>query len=130
MQLLNVAFGGTLHGHMTGQSAEHPEIPDDVSVAFAHRHRVDVAVGSRLRAAVGADVLETNSLHHQAVDRLGAGLTVTAVTKDGVVEAVEPATGTWCVGVQWHPELMPDDAFQRALVADFVDTCCARREQR
>jgi putative glutamine amidotransferase len=130
MQLLNVAFGGTLHGHMTGQSAEHPEIPDDVSVAFAHRHRVDVAAGSRLAAAVGTGVLETNSLHHQAVDRLGAGLVVTGVATDGVVEAVEPATGTWCVGVQWHPELMPDDPAQRALVAGFVDTCRARREQR
>jgi putative glutamine amidotransferase len=129
MQLLNVAFGGTLHGHMTGQSAEHPGIPDDVSVAFTHRHRVDVAAGSRLRAAVGTGVLETNSLHHQAVDRLGAGLVVTGVATDGVVEAVEPATGPWCVGVQWHPELMPDDLAQRALVASFVDTCRARREQ-
>src|SRR5262245_60692175 len=120
MQLLNIAHGGTLHGHMTGHSPEHPAIPDDASAAFAHRHRVDVATGSLLGAAVGTDVLETNSLHHQAVDRLGHGLVVTAVATDGVVEAVEPATTSWCVGVQWHPELMPDDPRQRDLVSTFV----------
>lgn len=128
MQLLNIALGGTLHGHMTGQSAEHPDIPADVSAAFDFRHTVELSPHSRIRAAVGTHTLETNSLHHQAIDRLGEGLKVTGVAADGVVEAVETSGSGWCVGVQWHPELMPDDAHQKALVSAFVDTCRARRE--
>ena len=88
-----------------------------------------LAPHSRIRAAIGAKVIETNSLHHQSVDRLGDGLVVTGVAADGVVEALEPATATWCVGVQWHPELMADDAAQVALVEEFVDACRTRREQ-
>ena len=114
MQLLNVAFGGTLHGHMTGRSPEHPPVPDELTAALGFRHRVALATESRLRAAIGLDTIETNSLHHQSVARLGQGLSVTAVAADGVVEAVEPTTSPWCVGVQWHPELMADDPHQRA----------------
>jgi putative glutamine amidotransferase len=127
MQLLNVAFGGTLHGHMTGESPEHPPVPDELAGALGFRHRVDVAAHSRVHRAIGAAAIETNSLHHQAVDRLGDGLIVTGRASDGVVEALEPTTSTWCVGVQWHPELMADDVHQRALVNAFVDTCRARR---
>jgi putative glutamine amidotransferase len=130
MQLLNVAFGGTLHGHMTGSTPEHPPVPDDLTAALGFRHRVELVPGSRVRAAIGAEAIATNSLHHQSVDRLGHGLTVTGVAADGVVEAVEPLAATWCVGVQWHPELMPDDDSQRALVEAFVDTCRARRGYR
>ena len=129
MQLLNVAFGGTLHGHMTGRSDIHPDIPDDVSAAFGFRHSVELNSHSRIRAAVGAATIETNSLHHQAVDRLGEGLTITGVAADGVVEAIETAGAPWCVGVQWHPELMPDAVHQRALLAAFVDTCRGHRER-
>jgi putative glutamine amidotransferase len=130
MQLLNIAFGGTLHGHMTGASTEHPDLPADVSEAFDFRHAVELQPHSRIRAALGTDMIRTNSLHHQAVDGLGAGLRITGTTSDGVVEAVETSAGPWCVGVQWHPELMPDDSCQQALVTAFVDRCRAPRELR
>lgn len=129
MQLLNVAFGGTLLGHMTGSSEEHPDIPEDVSAAFDFRHAVELAPGSRVGAAVGVESIDTNSLHHQAVERLGAGLSITGTARDGVVEAIETTGAPWCVGVQWHPELMPDDPSQQALVRAFVSTCRARRER-
>lgn len=128
MQLLNVAYGGTLHGHMTGRSAEHPELPDDPSDALELRHVVQLAPTSRVRAATGVASLATNSLHHQSVDRLGDGLVVTGVAADGVLESIEPSTSSWCVGIQWHPELMPDDRHQQALLGTFVDACRARRE--
>jgi putative glutamine amidotransferase len=129
MQLLNIAFGGTLLGHMTGESEEHPVIPADVSAAFDFRHDVDLAPRSRIRATMGTDLIRTNSLHHQAVDRLGNGLSITGTARDGVVEAIETSGAPWCVGVQWHPELMPDDPYQQALVSAFVNTCRARRER-
>jgi putative glutamine amidotransferase len=123
LQVLNVAFGGTLHGDISGCSAEHPSVPDVLSDALAYRHRITVEPGSLLHAGLGSTVLDVNSLHHQAVDRVGDGIAVTARAADGHVESVEVPAAGWCLGVQWHPELLPDDAPQRQLFARFVAEC-------
>jgi putative glutamine amidotransferase len=60
-----------------------------------------------LAGVVGATNVEVNSLHHQAVDRLGDGLRAVAWSDDGVVEGVEAALPARLLGVQWHPELLP-----------------------
>jgi putative glutamine amidotransferase len=92
MQVVNVALGGTLHQH----------IGDDHW--FVH-HPVDLEPGSRVAKAAGDDRLEQcHSVHHQAVDRLGDGLRISARSVDGVTEAYETESGGWLVGVQWHPE--------------------------
>jgi gamma-glutamyl-gamma-aminobutyrate hydrolase PuuD len=72
--------------------------------------------GSTVRRLFGerADVLCS---HHQAVERLGAGLVVTARSEDGVVEAVELPGHRFVVGVQWHPEESSDRRLFEALVA-------------
>jgi putative glutamine amidotransferase len=90
LQLINVLRGGTLVPHIDGH------LGDSV------RHPVDIVAGSQLEAAVGTCRLETGSLHHQAVDKSGSGLQVTARANDGSVEALE-APGL--LAVQWHPEL-------------------------
>ena len=81
-----------------------------------------------------------NSLHHQAVDRVGTGLAVSGRAADGGVEALEiPGAlwclglcgawgfvvpgALWCLGVQWHPELLPDDPRELGLFTDFVHAC-------
>lgn len=104
-QVLNVQCGGTLHQHL----------PDVVGHS---RHQQGNAVfstsavrtveGSRLAALIGADT-RAQCYHHQAIDRLGAGLVVSALDDEGVVEAVEMAGGGFVVGVQWHPEETLDD---------------------
>ncbi|RMF22933.1 MAG: gamma-glutamyl-gamma-aminobutyrate hydrolase family protein, partial [Deltaproteobacteria bacterium] len=66
---------------------------------------VRVACGSRLAAALGATEVCVMSWHHQAVDAVGEGLSVSAHAEDGVVEALETEDGGWVLGVQWHPEL-------------------------
>jgi putative glutamine amidotransferase len=100
MQLLNVHQGGTLHQHL-------PEITDgDLHKAapgtFA-LHTVSVEPGSKLFDAVGPRV-EVHSCHHQAPDRIGGGLTVTARAEDGIAEGIELPDAPFCVGVLWHPE--------------------------
>lgn len=118
MQVLNVALGGTLHQHLP-QTVHHNSI-----------HGVQVAAGSRLYGIVGTTSIEVSSYHHQAIDRLGAGLTVTATSADGVIEAVEHRRAD-IVAVQWHPEdrhaVSPTDA---ALFADLIDRARKRKANR
>ena len=67
-------------------------------------HLVEVAPGTRLAGLVGAGPLMVNSTHHQAVRAPGAGVVVSALAPDGVVEALELAGPAFALGVQWHPE--------------------------
>ncbi|MGW0157773.1 gamma-glutamyl-gamma-aminobutyrate hydrolase family protein [Mycobacterium sp. NPDC003323] len=117
MQVLNVALGGTLIQHLS-DPLHHNSI-----------HPVRVLEGSRLHSIVGTDTVEVSSYHHQAIDILGADLTVTA-TADGVIEAVEHALAD-IVAVQWHPEDRHAESFtDAALFADLVDRAQKRRETR
>jgi putative glutamine amidotransferase len=101
MQVMNVAFGGTLIQHLPdhGEYRPHgaPSGEDRIS------HDVKVQPGSRLATAVQADVLSCSSHHHQGLEELGEGIAATAWSDDGLVEAIE-RDGGWMVGVQWHPE--------------------------
>ena len=112
-QLLNVALGGTLVQHLpdvVGSDAYQPG-----SGVFG-RVEVEIAAGSRAAGILGerAGVL---CYHHQAVDTLGEGLTVTARSADGTVQAVERAGEPFVLGVQFHPEQdAGDDRLFRAVV--------------
>jgi putative glutamine amidotransferase len=117
MQLFNVEHGGTLQQHMTGHEAHrvHPEDRGEPA------HEVTVEAGSKLAAIVGGSTAAVNSRHHQAVDRVGDGLVVSARAEDGTVEALERADKRFAVAVQWHPEdQAAGDAVQRRLFEEFV----------
>ena len=110
MQALNIALGGTLHQDITDRAC-HPPIPGVPADAVAFRHPVTIAAESRLGRILGVTERSVNSIHHQAVDRLGEGLVPVAHAPDGIIEAVEyggpPDGGGWpCLAVQWHPERM------------------------
>jgi len=115
MQLLNVARGGTLCQHLASDAGHTPDPGTFGS------HPVRVAAGSRLATILGAngDGVEVPTAHHQAVDRLGAGLVAAAWAEDGVIEAVEPSAAgdPFLVAVQWHPEAGTDPRLIEALVA-------------
>ncbi|KOX16666.1 glutamine amidotransferase [Streptomyces sp. NRRL F-6491] len=106
MQLLNVALGGTLVQHLDG----HTE-----AVGVMGRHAVEPVPGT-LYASLVPERAEVPTYHHQAVDRLGAGLAASAHAEDGTVEAVELAAPAWTLGVQWHPEMGEDTRVMRGLV--------------
>jgi putative glutamine amidotransferase len=102
MQLLNVAYGGTLHQHLPDVLGhdDHRALPAGYS-----RHEVRVDGRSLAMVATGAEVEEVLSHHHQGIDRLGDGLTVTGRSGiDDLVEAVEDTDARFLLGVQWHPE--------------------------
>ena len=127
VQVLNVALGGTLV----------QDLPSEWPDALAHsqkapRHEPSHAVkvmgeGTRLGRVLGALEIEVNSMHHQAIKRLGEGLREVAWAPDGVIEGVEMAgEKRFVLGVQWHPEeLVGHDQAARNLFAAIVDA--ARR---
>ena len=103
MQALNVSRGGTLHQHLPDRTdTDH----NQAHSPFRPVHDVSVAGGSLLHRLTGTDRLEVNSYHHQAVDRLGTGLQVCAVAPDTTIEAVWDPDAWFCLGVQWHPEVL------------------------
>jgi putative glutamine amidotransferase len=102
-QILNVAFGGSLLQHVPAVTGRDHCLRDR---AYEPVHNVTVAAGSLLEAVAGAADVAVNSLHHQAVDRLGAGLRAVAWAEDGIVEGIESDGFGRLLGVQWHPELL------------------------
>jgi putative glutamine amidotransferase len=120
MQLLNVIHGGTLH----------LDIPSEVKDSAAHRsrreplHRVTVQPGSLTQRIFRRASFVVHSDHHQAVKKLGRGLRVTAVSDDGIPEAIEGPERV--IAVQWHPERQPRDPVQRRLFRHFIGLCRSR----
>jgi putative glutamine amidotransferase len=104
LQIVNVARGGTLHGHLPDIVGE--TVPHRASQLEATAHAVQLAPASGLADALDAERLTgVPSWHHQAIDRLGDGLTPIGWAPDGVIEAVELAEAPALTAVQWHPEL-------------------------
>jgi putative glutamine amidotransferase len=102
-QVLNVLLGGTLDQHITGREGLLGHgIPGVEGGAALHDLELDS--GSKLATAMGVTRAECSSHHHQAVDRVGDALTITARAPDGIVEGVELDGDAWIVGAQWHPE--------------------------
>ncbi len=124
LQLVNVAKGGTLHQHLPeALGTERYRIGGGVFATNA----VTVDDDSRLAGMVGAGTLDVHSYHHQAIDRLGDGLVVSARTDDGLVQAVEAEGEQYLVGVQWHPE---ENAEDRRLFAGLVGEASVYRSSR
>jgi putative glutamine amidotransferase len=124
-QMLNVALGGTLHQHL-------PDI-----VGGGHYQPggyqfnaipVEIRPESQLGRLIGSNALQTVPVsHHQAVDQLGPGLVATAWSQDQIVEAIELVDHRFCLGVQWHPEQLPEE---KALFNGFVEAASAKMLSR
>lgn len=128
IQVVNVGLGGTLVQDLPSQKAD--VIAHELDDSRARRvHDVTVDAESRLASILGASSLAVNSIHHQAVARLGDALRVNAHAQDGVVEGIESSDPRWwMVGVQWHPEELTTtpEPWDRRLFAAFADACRAR----
>jgi len=135
MQVLNVAAGGTLVQDCAAQwekSIKHDYFPGAGWARDHLAHDIAVAPGSRLFRAFGGDTVQVNSMHHQGIRRMGAGLKPTATAPDGLVEALEAEDEShFLVGVQWHPEMLIDtDPGTRRLFEDFIEASLQYRDSR
>ncbi len=127
-QLFNVYHGGTLMQHLPGDPHRTLPRPRDPAKPM---HEVSVAPDTKLAAILGAGKHPVNSRHHQAVDKLGARLLVSATAvKDGIVEGMERADKEFAVAVQWHPEdQVRTDETQLKLFRAFADAVIGRGKQ-
>lgn len=116
MQALAVVSGGRMVQDLQPEHG-HPLIESTPEALMGSRHDVHVDAGSRLAEVMGVTTFPVNSIHHQAVVDAG-DLVVTARVGD-VVEALESGTDWPMIGVQWHPEKMPEPE-QQALFAELV----------
>lgn len=121
LQLLNVALGGTLWQDLPTQ---HPS-PVEHHAPGETAHLVNVSAGTRLASIVGPGQHPVNSRHHQAIKALAPSLVASAVSEDGLVEAVElPGTDSLVLAVQWHPELRyRSHEGSMALFRELVNSC-------
>jgi putative glutamine amidotransferase len=125
---MNVALGGDLY----------QDVPSQAESAVGHAqktlregawHEIDIRPGTRLAEILRDTRVAVNSYHHQACRRVAPGLTVTATTSDGLVEALEDPGHPFFLAVQWHPEVLEggEAVSTKRLFAAFV---AAAREFR
>ena len=106
-QVLNVATGGTLIQDIPSQ-VEGARDHDPDRERWETAHEVRILPRTRLREILGAETIDVNSFHHQAVRELGHGLVVSAASADEVIEGIEAPGRRLALGVQWHPEAFWD----------------------
>ena len=129
MQMINVVRGGTLiqdidHSLVTHRKFLDPDIDPKKAgykdVDFGKMHSVDLVSSGVLREVLEFDIIDVNSIHHQAIQNLGNSLVAEAVTEDGLIEAI-----SWkeknLLGVQWHPETDFADPNQVKIVEKWLE---------
>mgnify|MGYP001035878304 CR=1 FL=1 len=114
-QLLNVCCGGSLYQDLTAFYVETPQ----VHTVWPHKAIV-IEPGSRLSRILGSTACRVNSLHKQAIRQLAPDLRVVARETTGVVQAVEHDLLPFAIGVQWHPEYLPQRPDQQNLFRALV----------
>ncbi len=127
-QVLSVALGGTMYQDVQTMlpGSERHDYRDSTQFPRDLLSQEVTLAPSSLLAQVVKTQVEVNSLHHQAIDRLGRGLKVVGETADGVIEAVELERHPFAFGVQWHPEELVADAKQLGLFQVFVRASSAQ----
>ena len=111
LQLINVAYGGSLYQDISTQQPQALVHRDGVTYD-QHFHALEVVPDTRLsQLAASTERYKINSIHHQGIKQLAVGFAVEArCPADGVIEAIRHTGAPWVAAVQWHPEFhKPED---------------------
>lgn len=113
IQIMSVAFGGSLW----------QDIESETGITEMHGNsRHNISVSPTLRSVFGAEMLNVNSYHHQAVRNPGDGFDIAAVSTGGIIEAITRSDRRFFTGVQWHPEMDADES-SLSLMKNFLYSC-------
>lgn len=124
-QILNTTLGGTLHSDIRNFYVDKPHV-----WTLLPKKEIDIVEDSHLAAVLQTTTAKVNSLHHQAIDRLGRGIRIVArESHNGIVQAIEVEDQPFCIGVQWHPEYLPQLHRQQKLFSALVKEACRIRER-
>ena len=130
LQMLNIAFGGTIIQDLSTEKGRYLKHMQDAPHWYP-THKIEIKGESLLKKVLGTDIYSVNSFHHQACGELGDGLKVTAKTSDGIVEAVEGTDKEFVLGVQWHPETMYNkDRTTLNIFKNFVSVSKSNKNRR
>jgi putative glutamine amidotransferase len=133
LQVINVARGGSLWQDLSSQNpsfAKHDFFPTTGFERDHLAHDVDLTPGSRLQTLLQEPRVQVNSMHHQGIKRIGDALIASAVSDDGLIEALEGDGDAFLVGVQWHPEVFEMENPQtRELFGGFMRAAIEWAEQ-
>jgi putative glutamine amidotransferase len=131
-QLMNVAFGGTLYQDIETQ------VPNSLNhrnweIYDQNFHELEIAKGSKLSELYGDKIQKVNTIHHQAIRKLGKGLHAEAISpKDGIIEAIRHNGDVYAMAVQWHPEFQdrhdPSLMNSQPFLEDFMQACRTRKD--
>ena len=121
-QVLNVACGGTLYQDINLQGATDFKHADNSESHSPVAHPVNLLTGKFFEQVLGISELEITSWHHQAVRAPGEGIEIAALCPDGIIEGVYMPAKKCIFGVEWHPEMLPDNPGYK-LFDYFVDQC-------
>ncbi len=124
-QMINVALGGSLHTDIYEVYEKAPKMR-----TVLPRKRIKIIEGSRLDGILRCNPCRVNALHHQSVDRVGAGLRIAGYDDADIVQALEGTADSFLLGVQWHPELLPFSRPQRRLFSALVSAARTWRSCR
>ena len=105
IQIMNVAIGSSLYQDIPSQFTDHLTHKILVNKDDSW-HDIQIQPDSLLNQITGETTTEVNSRHHQSLKVIGEGFTVTAQSKDGIIEAIEDTSKKFMLGVQYHPERM------------------------
>lgn len=119
IQVLAVAAGGKIYQDIISQCPESIEHKMKAPRDFPW-HEVTLN-NSRLKSFLGEERIGVNSVHHQAVAEVPRGFVINAVAPDGIIEGIEKSGVTFCMGVQWHPEVMAEDKNSQELFKQFIE---------
>jgi putative glutamine amidotransferase len=127
-QILNIALGGDMYQDLATQKEEVIQHSQQAPRNHAS-HTVHISEGSLLHRIFNKNAAKVNSFHHQAIRSVAPVLRVSALARDGVIEAIESQSHAFVLGVQWHPECMvKTDADSRQMFRAFVEACREAKE--
>ena len=108
-QLLNIHKGGSLYQDISDAGFKDIDHAKPYEDARNHIHDIEIDKDTKLSNIIKVNKLKVNSIHHQAINKLGENLIISAKSTDGIIEGIETTNKWEAIGVQWHPEYLSED---------------------